>query len=557
MLGKLQVKNETNIMRSEKEIDPVDFLRIISERAKLKEGREGVRKIFQEIYRSRKVGTKELAHLTKLPIPVTAAVRRELEKEGMLAREGGAVLTEKGETFAKKQLGLTYTQRQTCSTCQGKGVGITDLFKPMLKELREYLNKRPRAVTWLDQTHGTAETALLRALFMLDRGSVEGRKIVFLGDDDFTSIAVGLLKAAKEITVVDVDPRLIRTIDEISKQENLGINCVEHDLREILPRHLVSRYDIVFTDPPYTTSGLALFVSRGLSALRRRNGASVYLAYAHQPPKEMLKVQKTLNKMGLYIVEHIPSFNRYEGAEMFANTTSIMRLETTEEMRPLITGSFVDKLYTGEINETCRIYRCSCGLQIKVGSAEKIRTVEELKRIGCPKCSKKRGFKLFKKRKLKDRLLQGFRLREFRKDDYASILEFEMEIAVKSFPEAPILSEDYHKQKLERTVMKAPDSLKVAVLNDEVVGWLWLRTERDRSTNERFGYIKSIIVKPQYRHQGLGMRLLEAAEKYFLDLGIDRVDLIVSETNFGAALFFEDAGFQRKHSTMRKRINVG
>ena len=556
MLNKLQVKNEINIMRPEKEITPAGFLESVSERVKLKEGREGVRRIFQEVYRSRKIGTKKLAYLTKLPIPVTAAVRRELEKEGMLARKGGAVLTEKGEAFVKEQLGLAYTQRQTCPACQGKGVEIKDLFKPMLEKLREYMARRPRAVTWLDQTHGTAETALLRALFMLDRGSVEGRRIIFLGDDDFTSIAVGLLKAAKEITVVDIDPRLTRTIDEISKQDCLGIDCVEHDLKEMLPKHLVSRFDVVFTDPPYTLPGLALFVSRGLSALRRRKGASVYLAYAHQAPKEMLKVQKTLIKMGLYIVEYIPRFNNYEGAEMFANTTSIMRLETTGEVRPLITGSFVDKFYTGEINETWRIYRCSCGRQIKVGSAEKIRTVEELKRIGCPKCSKKRGFKLLKKRKLKDRSPQRLRLRGFKKDDYASILEFEMEIAVKSFPEAPILSEDYHKQKLERTVMKAPDSLKVAVLNDEVVGWLWLRTERDRSTNERFGYIKSIIVKPQYRHQGLGRRLLEAAEEYFLNLGIDRVDLIVSETNYGATLFFEDAGFQRKHSTMRKRINV-
>ena len=544
-------------MRLGKKINSTDLLRSISEKAKLREGREGVRKILQEVYRSRKIGTKELAYWTKLPVPVTAAVRRELEKEGMLARKGGAVLTEKGETFVKEQLGLAYTQRQTCPTCQGKNVSITDSFIHILEKLRKLLSLRPKPVTWLDQAHGTAETALLRALFMLDRGSVEGRKIIFLGDDDFTSIAVGLLKAAKEITVVDVDPRLVETIDEISEQENLNIKCVEHDLKEILPKHIMSKYDVVFTDPPYTIPGLALFVSRGLSALRRRKGASVYLAYAHQSPREALKVQKTLNQMGLCIVEHIPRFNKYEGAEMLANTTSIMRLETTEEMRPLITGRFVDKLYTGEINETWRIYRCSCGQQIRVGSTEKIRTVEKLKGVGCPKCGKKKRFKLIKKGKLKDRLSHRLKLRGFKKADFLEILKFEREIAIESFPEAPILDEDYHRQKLEKTLLKDPESLKVAVIGDEVVGWLWLRTERDRGANERFGYIKSITVKPQYRHQGLGRKLLVAVEKYFQDLGISRIDLIVSESNYGAALFFEDGGFIKKHTTMRKRVGVG
>lgn len=534
-----------------------DLLKKISNRAHLEEGREGVRRIIQEIYRSQKISTKELAYRSCLPLPVTAAVRRELEKEGLLKRNGGATLTERGTVWVKEQLGLKFLHRQICPTCQGKGIRISDYFTSTLEKLRELLSTRPKPIPWLDQTHGTAETALLRALFMLERGSVEGRGIIFLGDDDFTSIAVGLLKAARRLTVIDVDHRLIETINEISRKENLGISCFEHDLREPLPKQLTGKFDVVFTDPPYTIPGLALFLSRGVRSLSRYQGACVYLAYAHRSPKRTLKAQKTLIKMGFSVAEHIPRFNKYKGAEMFANTTSIMRLEATEEMHPLITGNFVDKFYTGEISETYRIYICLCGQQTKVGSTEKIRSIEELKKMGCPKCGKKKGFNLLKKVKLKELLAQRLRIRELRQDDYSTIIDFEKEIATESFPEAPILDENYHTQKLTKAMAKTPKCLKVAVLDDEVVGWLWLRTEKDRSTNEKFGYIKSIIVKHQYRHQGIGRKLLEAAEGYFALLGIKRMDLIVSENNYDADIFFEDAGFMKEHSTLRKRLAVG
>ncbi len=541
-------------MQSKKSIDTPDLLRTISERAELEEGEEGVRRILREIFRNKKISTKQLAQSTQLPTPVAAAVRRELEKIGMLARDGGASLTEKGHTFVKEQLGLVYTQKLTCPTCRGRNIHIPNNLIPLLETLKKHLGTRPKPLPWLDQAHGTPETALQRALYMLEKGDIEGRRIMFLGDDDFTSIAVAMLKAAREITVVDVDARLLEAIQLISQKENVQVNCVECDLRKPLPEHLHHKYDVAFTDPPYTVTGLTLFISRGVTALQQREGASIYLAFAHQPPKKMLAMQKVLGAMGLSIVEQIPRFNVYEGAEMFANTTFLARLETTENTKPLVTEAYDGKLYTGEITQTVRTYQCHCSEQINVGATEPLKTVEELKEKSCPKCGRTRGFRLISKRKLKEALAERMVLRNFEWTDFPTILEFEREIARKSFPEAPILDEEYHRQKLEKVVERDPDSLKVALLNGEIVGWLWLRTEKDRSTNEKFGYIKSIIIKPEHRHQGFGRRLMEAAKNYFLHEGIRRIDLIVSAANYDAAAFFEEAGFEREHSTMRKRL---
>lgn len=534
----------------------LEIFRFIAERSKLEEGEEGVKRVLREVFRSERVSTKKLAFLTKLPIPVVAAVRRELEKVGLLSRNQGAVLTEGGRQFVTEHLGLSLLDRLTCSTCEGRGIWIPEEFKPTLKVLRQQLRRRPKPLTWLDQSHGTAETALLRALLMLEKGDIEGRRIVFLGDDDLTSIAVGLIKAAKEVAVVDLDTRLLNTIKVISEEEDLSVRIVDHDLRKPLPEKLRGRFDVVFTDPPYTYSGLILFLSRGITALEKRIGAAIYLSFAHQAPRKILVLQRALNNMGLAIEEQISRFNIYEGAEMFANTTFLARLETTEWSKPLLSGIYENKLYTGEVTRTKRTYECHCGVHISVGATEEWRTIEDLKAEGCPMCGVKKGFKLIRRDKINKDLVRSLSIRGFRWQDFSAILDFEREIAERSFPDTPILNEEYHRLKIEKAVKRESKGLKVGIFNDEIVGWLWLRTERDRSNGERFGYIKSIIVKPELRLLGFGGKLMEVAEDYFLKKDVRRIDLIVSASNIEASLFFEAMGFRREHSTMRKTLNV-
>ena len=383
--------------------DSPDLLNIVSQRAHLSEGEEAVRRILRETYRRRKTRTRDLAYLTELPVPVAAAVRRELEKEGLLSRKGGAVLTERGRNYVERILGLSMVGTLSCPSCSGKKIPVSDQFSPILNKLEQYSRLRPEPRTWLDQAFGTPETALLRALFMLEEGDVEGRNVLFLGDDDLTSVAVGLLSVARRITVIDVDERLLELIGDISERERLAIECVHHDLRNPLPDDLRDRYDVVFTDPPYTTQGLRLFLSRGIEALRKRKCAGVYLAFAHKRPEEMLELQKAISGMGLVIRELIPRFNTYEGAEMFANTTFLARLETTDETRPSITKRFEGKLYSGQVSPTIRTYRCNCGKEIEVGFAKSFRTIEQLKSEGCPACGGRKGFRLLKKIRLNEK----------------------------------------------------------------------------------------------------------------------------------------------------------
>jgi hypothetical protein len=362
---------------------------------RLKEGEEAVRRVLREIHRMGKVGTKDLARATRLPTPVAAAIRRELEKAGLVARKGGAVLTEAGKEFVEGVLGMVADNRET----EGSK-GFAPQYEPILEKLQEYSSRRPSADPKLDQAHATPETALRRALYMLDGGSLAGRNTLFLGDDDLSSVAAGLLNVAKGITVVDIDSRLLETITGISEEEDLGIECVLHDLREPFQGKLRGAYDTFLTDPPYTTPGLELFLSRGIQALRWRKTSTAYLAYPDKPPLEMLEAHGAILGMGLYVDELIPRFNLYVGAEILGNTTSMFRLMVTEEARPAVTGSFQGGIYTGELKPTTRVYRCRCGAEIDVGSTKEFKTVEELKSSGCPKCGRNEGFRLTERRRV-------------------------------------------------------------------------------------------------------------------------------------------------------------
>jgi predicted methyltransferase len=372
-----------------------DFLGELAGRMRLKEGEEAVRRVLREIHHKGKVGTKDLARATRLPTPVAAAIRRELEKAGLVARKGGAVLTEVGKEFVEGVLGMVADQEKS-----EESKVLAPEHEPLLEKLRDYLSRRPSADPTLDQAHATPETALRRALYMLDGGSLAGRTALFLGDDDLTSVAAGLLNVAKGITVVDIDVRLLETITRISKEESLGIECVLHDLREPLPEELMGAFDTFLTDPPYTTPGLELFLSRGIQALRWRMTSTAYPAYPDKPPLEMLEAHGAILGMGLYVDELIPRFNMYVGAEILGNTTSMFHLIITEEAKPIVTGPFRGGIYTGELRPTTRVYRCRCGAEIDVGSSKDFMTIEELKSRGCPKCGRNEGFRLAERQRI-------------------------------------------------------------------------------------------------------------------------------------------------------------
>ncbi|MSS70445.1 MAG: putative methyltransferase [Candidatus Latescibacteria bacterium] len=316
----------------------------------LREGEEGVRAILSVVGRAGALSLRDLARRVRMPVPVVAAVRRELEKRGLLDRRGGLALSGKGLDLVDVEMDAAPGCR--CPACDGEGFVIPEAFSPLLYRLREMAADRPAVDVTLDQSHAAPETALRRALYLRESEALD-RDLLVLGDDDLTSLAVGLLRRQLHLkgrlAVAEIDPRLVACLRRVSDAEGFDIEVHPHDLRAPLPGPLIGTFDAFLTDPPYTLEGLRLFVSRGGSALRPGVGRQAFICFGHRSPDEQREVVRTISDAGLGIVEMRPAFNRYDGAQLLAGVSAMIRAVTTSHTVPP-EDPYNGPLYTADKN---------------------------------------------------------------------------------------------------------------------------------------------------------------------------------------------------------------
>lgn len=366
-----------------------------SEYVRLQEGPQVIEQILLECYLNPGISTKELARKTLLPTPVAAAIKRELIKAGALTQDRGVRCTTDGLAWIEREWGFHGLNHSLYHDLFDETKWRESL-KDLLPILEEFLSHRPSVDVQIDQSKCTPETSMRRAILCLKQHALIGKKILCVGDDDLVSVSIGLLlqqlfpdtgHTVAHVDVLDIDERFLRYIETIAEEQGLPIRCHRVDLREPLPENLHKQFDCFFTDPPYTLQGMGLFVSRGIQALKREKGLPIFLSFAHKSPAFMLAMQREFVRMGLTVNANFPQFNAYEGAEMIANRSQMFILRTTDQTKPEYTEKFTDALYTGEVKQTLRTYRCKqCSRDVLVGINEEFATIEQLKNDGCGGC---------------------------------------------------------------------------------------------------------------------------------------------------------------------------
>jgi Branched-chain polyamine synthase A C-terminal domain len=188
-----------------------------------------------------------------------------------------------------------------------------DIDPEVVRLIADLIGRAPSPRPVLDQIPADAETVVARAALLASQFDVVGGQLLFLGDHDLTSIAAALAVPDTEITVVDIDERLLEFIDRVAVERHLPIRLLFADLRDGLPDVLAQCAGLVFTDPPYSADGVALFLERSLAALSNRDRGRVVIAYGagdHRPDLA-LKVQERMQRLRVVIEAIYPSFNRY------------------------------------------------------------------------------------------------------------------------------------------------------------------------------------------------------------------------------------------------------
>ncbi|MFX1344421.1 MAG: adenosylmethionine decarboxylase [Promethearchaeota archaeon] len=334
------------------------MLALIAEKADLSEGSEGVRSILLTMFRFPSLKNKKVAQKTGIAIPTLSAVRNELVKAGLIEKKN--FLGEKGREWVKLNLNLKFDYDPLPGNFDNIIQKLPDEFS-YLNNIKSYLEKRPTPEFALDQSHADVLTVLKKTLYLLKKGDIEGRQIIFLGDDDFISLSVGLTKLSDEITVVDLDDRVLNFLSKTATKLSIeNFNVLHHDLREGVPKKIANKYDVVVMDPPYTNEGLRLFLKRARQVLKSNInidgreypivGKKCVLSFGNKPPNEMQKLQLSILDHGFIITEMLPDFNHYKGASIIGQFSHLYYLQTVAEFKSKYKLSFASgPIYTSEV----------------------------------------------------------------------------------------------------------------------------------------------------------------------------------------------------------------
>ena len=148
----------------------------------------------REIYRAGCISLHDLSYKTLLPIPVLSKVVNFLIEKEVLSRiPEGILYTEQGMHFIEETLMFYGFGVSDCENCDSLPIFLSPRWNPVLDKLELLFENRPQVDTTLDQAFADPETALLRALYYYKCGALEGKKVAFLGDDDYTSVAIAHL----------------------------------------------------------------------------------------------------------------------------------------------------------------------------------------------------------------------------------------------------------------------------------------------------------------------------------------------------------------------------
>ncbi|MCA1843493.1 MAG: bis-aminopropyl spermidine synthase family protein, partial [Actinobacteria bacterium] len=187
----------------------------------------------------------------------------------------------------------------------------------------------------LDHVPATPETMARRALYLAAEYELDGASVLCLGDHDLTSLAVGSTQPGADLTVVDIDERILDHVADSAAGLGLPVTAAWADLRLALPPSLVGSADLVFTDPPYTTEGIRLFLVRALEALRSTGHERLAFCFGtgERHLVKALEVQTVLADLRLALEAMLPGFNHYDGAEAIGARSDLYICRPTKGAR--------------------------------------------------------------------------------------------------------------------------------------------------------------------------------------------------------------------------------
>ena len=130
----------------------------------------------------------------------------------------------------------------------------------------------------LEQRYVTEETAMRRAVLMNEKGDLNDKRVIYLGDADLNSVAAILISTTNETVVADIDPRISEYLFEAYMSTQKQVRWVVHDMRVRMIGVLKNQFETIYVEPPKTKVALDLFLGRAIQCSRSDVQSIIYLS---------------------------------------------------------------------------------------------------------------------------------------------------------------------------------------------------------------------------------------------------------------------------------------
>jgi len=214
-----------------------------------------------------------------------------------------------------------------------------------LELVQEISTLRPKPNRAIDQIYMKPICMLVQA--KLIASYLDNKDVIFMGDGDHQSVLCGIYSTPKSITVLDIDPRIVKSIPSVGRKYNIEIDAYQYDVLKPLPKKFVRKFNFFYTNPPYGSknagqSGIT-FISRCIEACKFPSEGYVILPHDNKRSwtKEVMEnTQKFLLDHGWIIVEKLIGLHIYylDDATLASGT---MIVEQIKEIKSSIEGKSI------------------------------------------------------------------------------------------------------------------------------------------------------------------------------------------------------------------------
>ena len=153
---------------------------------------------------------------------------------------------------------------------------------------------------------------------------------------------------------------------------------------------------------------------------------------------------------------------------------------------------------------------------------------------------------------------QMTKIRIATKNDLETLLEFEQKLIAHERPHDSTLKQTgkIHYYDLPMLMESDNSEVFVADLKGEIAGTGYgvIEDNKSKYAEPKYGYIGFIVVKDEFRRQGIGDKILKHLLKWFKERDVFEAMLKVYDTNEGAVNLYEKLGFEK--GLVEMKINL-